>query len=229
MSAVELLPTGSEETDTDIVVAACRNGCADAASVYAIEPSHVKLALEMVAQHGVSVNLRAAVADRCVQCLGSADFATVCAAVRCLVGIGEIRRITPTAIRTHMGSPEPAVRACVFVAAAALAREGIAVPGEFATALVGHLGEEPLAATCVISACSQEDVATLAIDRVVEGGVPPEVAMRILLASHRHEGLRPRIVEALKVLSATGDVKGEVGAAGDQLLKAFGEEPLFNV
>ena len=127
-NAVELIPTGSEDIDIDIVIAACKNGCADAASVYANSPNHIKLALEMVAQTGVRVNLKAAVADRCVQCLGSSDPSTVCVALRCLVGIGEIKRITPTAIKTYMNSSDEAIRNCVFVAATALLRDGISTP-----------------------------------------------------------------------------------------------------
>ncbi|KAK8892377.1 hypothetical protein M9Y10_029603 [Tritrichomonas musculus] len=63
------VPTGSNEVDADIVVAACKNGCADFASLYASRDVDISLALLVCARSGVDVTLRAAVTDLCVICL----------------------------------------------------------------------------------------------------------------------------------------------------------------
>jgi hypothetical protein len=46
---------------------------------------YVRLCLEIVAQHGEDVLLKAAVADKCVQSLESQDLALVWVATKCLV------------------------------------------------------------------------------------------------------------------------------------------------
>lgn len=65
------VPTGSNDVDADIVAAACRNSCADFASLYASKDSDISLALLVCARNGVDVTLRAAVADLCVMCLAT--------------------------------------------------------------------------------------------------------------------------------------------------------------
>ncbi|OHT10646.1 TKL family protein kinase [Tritrichomonas foetus] len=129
ISAIELIPTGSEDFDRDIIVAACKNNAADFAAVYALLPSHVKLALEVVAQHGADVTLRAAVGDRCVQCLGSSDDSLVCAALRCLIGIGETRRVTFPLVKKLIERSEK-IRNCAIIVAADIAESGIDVPAD---------------------------------------------------------------------------------------------------
>jgi hypothetical protein len=63
--ALATIPTGAEEFDRDIILAACKNGLADLAALYAVAPLHIQLALEIVGQHGVEHGLKAAVADKC--------------------------------------------------------------------------------------------------------------------------------------------------------------------
>lgn len=63
------VPTGSHEADADIIAAACANGCADYASLYATNDYDIALALLVCARNGVDLSLKAAVADKCVQCL----------------------------------------------------------------------------------------------------------------------------------------------------------------
>ena len=200
-AAVELIPTGSEDIDIDIVVAACKNGCADAASVYAYSKTQIKIALEMVAQGGVRVNLKAAVADRCVQCLGSSDASTVCTALRCLVGIGEIKRITPNAIKTYMNSGDEAIRNCVFVAATALVREGIAIPIELVENLVDQINVNSLAATCLIAACRDETIASKALRAVEKTQLSHNIALRIMLSAVHHENLIQEVKRILQLLN----------------------------
>lgn len=199
--AVELIPTGGEDIDTNIVVAACKNGCADAASVFAVAPVHIKLALEVVAQNGVRENLKAAVADRCVQCLGSSDPAMVCTALRCLVGTGEMRRITPSAIRACLNSSDDSVLNCIFVAGAALVRDGISVPSEFSSALLKEFQCRSIAQTCVIAACKDYNIASKALDMISNSSIDPVVLVRILYASAFHKKLGPKILQIIENLN----------------------------
>lgn len=65
----EMIPSGSEDFDDDIAIAACKNGASDVVAVYSISPEHLKLAFEVVAKEGVSIQLKTAVSDKCIQCL----------------------------------------------------------------------------------------------------------------------------------------------------------------
>ena len=56
---IETLPTGREDFDLDLMVTVCKNGAAEVAAIYSIIPFHLKIALEVVAQHGADVSLRA--------------------------------------------------------------------------------------------------------------------------------------------------------------------------
>ncbi|EAY13046.1 TKL family protein kinase [Trichomonas vaginalis G3] len=202
--AVELIPTGSEDIDTNIVVTACKNGCADASSVYAVNPNHIKLSLECVAQNGVRENLKAAVADRCVQCLGSSDPSMVCTALRCLVGIGEMRRITPSAIKACLSSSDESVQNCIFVAGSALVREGISVPNEFIDSLLKEFfSKRQIVITCVIISCKDTGIASKTLDLIKNNlqSVEISVLLRIFFSSAQHIKLRPKIREIMESMN----------------------------
>ena len=209
-NAVELIPTGRDDTDTNIVIAACKNDCADAASVYAIDPKHIKLALEIVAQNGVHLILKAAVADRCVQCLGNEDPAMVCTALRCLIGIGEIRRITPTALNTYMQSPNSSIRNCIFIAAATLAKEGISIPVKLSDKMLDEINSSSCAGTCLVSSCNVEEIASNVLQKIRSCNLSIELVLRILIMSLKHQKLVPevkRIASELKIEGCSEEIR----------------------
>ena len=201
-SAVELIPTGSEELDLDIIVAACKNGAADFAAVYALLPQHVKLALEVVAEHGVDLSLKAAVADRCVQNLRSEDSQLVCAAVRCLLGIGETRRITISVLKDILKSQNKALKNAAGVAAASLALCGVELSMDILSFLLAISFNDPIASTAVVAACQHPETAIHVINRITyEQQIEPETALRILLMASQHNEPRPAVMIALKYIN----------------------------
>lgn len=203
----EMIPSGSEDFDDNIVAAACKNGAADVVAVYSISHQHLNLAFEIVAKEGVAVELKTAVADKCIQCLNmqrlsinnsssisqknenqnsndnnndndnyndedderttfnsnqsicledikddaqqnensseinlqrsfSADgnskisyenidqqalIDLACAAIRCIVGIGEVRRISPATIVQYIGCEFVELRNCFYIVLCSLA------------------------------------------------------------------------------------------------------------
>ena len=200
-TAVELIPSGSVEFDADICVAACKNGAADVCVVYAMNPPYLKLALEIVAQQGAAPTLRAAVADRCVQCLSSPDSSMVCAAMRCLIGINDAKRITLSTLKTQLQSRDKALKNCTLVAAAAMSLSGVQMPVEVVDAVIEMLDKEPFAVTVLVAACKSAQVAIQVVNRIAYGNpIKEETAMRILLISAQHEELRPAVMVALNRL-----------------------------
>lgn len=198
--AMELIPTGSEEFDKDLIVTACKNGAADAAAVCAFFPNHLKLALEIVGQHGVDRRLRAAVADRCVQCRGSKDPATVCAAIRCLIGIGEARRMTLGTIQHHMANRSLAARNCGLIAGAALAMAGIDMTPE----IIDHvltLAQDEIVSAFLVAACNAPHSALHLVGLIAyENPFGATLTVRMLMVAVKHEETRPAVMIALKRL-----------------------------
>jgi tRNA A-37 threonylcarbamoyl transferase component Bud32 len=201
--AVELIPTGSEEFDKDLIITACKNGAADVAVVYAFFPTHLKLALEIVGQSGVRTRLRAAVADRCVQSFSSKDRATVCAAIRCLIGIGEIKRITGNVLKQQIEHPAQAVRNCGWLAATALALKGIEIDTDILeTALLRQ--EDEILHSFLLAACHAPHAALFLVPRIsFERLLDSEFSLRLLMVAARHEEVRPVVQVALKQLDFT--------------------------
>ena len=150
----QMIPSGMEEFDTDIVVAACKNGVADLMLMYVILPQHVKLLLEVVAQQGVDIGLKAAVADQCVKSLVSDDEELICSAIRCLVGIGESKRIPSHFLISKLQEPDlnPILANCLCVAVGAIAVSGQDIPAELADALLAKAQNGPIAANVLVAA-----------------------------------------------------------------------------
>ena len=206
--AVEVIPTGIEEFDRDLIIAACKNNAADVAAVYALLPSHIQLALEVVGQHGVALTLKAAVADKCVQCLGSKDPAMICAAMRCLVGIGEARRISVAIIKQSMTSTNESIKNCGLIAGAALALAGATVPEDMIDIALA-MDEHKLRGTFLLAVCQAPRGALHVVNRLAfKENCDPVLALKILLIAVQYEEVRPAIAVALTQLDLSAMQEG---------------------
>jgi hypothetical protein len=196
-AAIETIPTGAEEFDRDIIVAACRNGLADLAVLYAVSTLDTQLALEVIGQHGVDIGLKAAVADKCSLLLESSDVGLVCSAIRCLVGIGEARRVRPTVLKNYVVSDVQHMRYCALVAASASAlQEGVI--DKDVIDLVFDGPDDELAQSFLIAACANATNAILIVSRLVYAErFNPVMILKALLMAAQHEEVRPAVSVAL--------------------------------
>ena len=197
--AVEAIPTGSEEFDEDLIIAACKNRAADAAVVYALFPNHIKLTLDIISQYGVSASLKAAVADKCVQFLKSTDTAMVCSVMRCLGKIGEFRRVPIHVIQRQIASRDTCLRNCGLVAGASLALSGVQMPLEVIDVVMEQGQEDVATRAYIVSSCSVASIANRVVTRLVHSDVfSPEFRLRILLmVATKHKELVPAVRLAL--------------------------------
>ena len=196
------LPTGSVEIDTNIVVTACRNGAADLCVVYATNPVNVALALNVVARDGVDIQLKAAVCDRCVQCMGAVGTEVAAAALRCLLSIREFKRIPLTTLKTFISSADATLSSCAYVAIAALAKEGLYPPIELFEVLLSKMSKDNRAALPVIMSCRDQKLA----ERLVtlfeqEPPKPTENALKALISAAHSPNLRSRIKSLVEQIS----------------------------
>jgi hypothetical protein len=213
------LPTGSSETDTNIVVAACRSGCADLCAVYATSYDDITLALNVVARSGVEVDLRAAVGDRCIQAFGGTNTELALAALRCLLAIGDFKRIPVSGLRLFLTCEDRRLSACACVAIAALAMQRCPVPIDLFVQLAKS--GDARAQWPVVAGCKNEAVAG-AIIELWETELPQEseAVAKAIAAAAWHEPLRKRckdLFERMKFVEGSTEFQNEIGQLKDKL------------
>jgi hypothetical protein len=222
--AVTVIPTGSEDFDRDLIIAACKNGAADSAAIYAIFPQHLRLTLEVIGQYGAELSLKPAVADKCVQALGSKDAGLVCAAARCLIGIGEARRIRTDAILRFVRSDVQYMRYSGVVAGIAMAIAGTDVNSEVIDAVMAG-PDDAVSETFLVTACRQPHAALQIVNRIAYGEKNnPVMILKILLMAARHEVVRPAITVALQRVNLSSQQE-QWGKEIGQLMHLVGHDP----
>lgn len=95
---IKEMPTGNEDIDTNITIAACRNNAADLCSLYVTNPKLVSLALDATCQTSIDPSLKYAVIDKCYTSIMKdikerGVTGLRCAAIRCLLINHEVRRL----------------------------------------------------------------------------------------------------------------------------------------
>jgi hypothetical protein len=163
-------------------------------------PTHIKLALEIVGQHGVDISLRAAVADRCVQTLSSGDLPLICTAMRCLLGMGEVRRLRCNAPLKLIRSGVSYVRNCGVIIATVMAMVGTEMSSEVLDSVMDGV-EDGIVETFLVTACFQPHAALYLVNRIAyEKKYRAELIFKILVAATKHEEVRPAVMIALKIV-----------------------------
>lgn len=200
---IQEIPTGSEETDTNIVVAGCRNGAADLCSVYSNKPSDVALALDVVCQTGVDVQLRAAVIDRCVQCVGSTNVSLSAAAMRCLLTLGEQKRIPFTTLYSFISSADQSLNTCACIALAAIADSNVTLTENLLDVMITRYENDHRSALVLIAACTNAKNAEYILKSLLtEPSLShSEDTYRILLQSAQNSELHSLVGQILDTLS----------------------------
>jgi hypothetical protein len=170
------IPIGSQGLDTEIIIHACQNRAADLCSVYATKASDITLAFEMVACHGLELQLRSAVIDRCAQSLGSANLDLAAAALKCLLSLHEFKRVNFQRLSLFVASTHRALLAVEAMAAERYAGSAGCGSRVRDAGLAAHLLQ--------LFEAEQYEV--------------NETALRALACAARHAELHPRIARMLK-------------------------------
>ncbi|KAH0795702.1 TKL family protein kinase [Histomonas meleagridis] len=195
------LPTGSEDTDTNIVIAACLNGCSDLCALYATKPEDVAFALEVTIHEGVDVQLKTAIIDLCVQLLGKSNDLLSSEALRMLMSLGEFKRISLSALKTFVTSDKKERRACACIAITKMALEGIYPSKELFDELFIRKNKLSLAYNALIAACNDQKIAELfleGIEKEEENLETCENLIKALLVAKRHEKLNDRVKDIVE-------------------------------
>ena len=193
------IPTGSVEADTNIVVAGCRNGAADLCAVYATNPTDVALAFDVAARIGVSIQLKTALCDRCVQSIGKMDTVLATSAIRCLLSIGEFKRIPVNALKCFATSTNQDLSRCACMAIAVMAKHEKYPPIELFEVLINKCESDDMASAALIMACKSEDLAQKLMSHYeLETPPPTETTLKALICAARFSPLRETIKNVLE-------------------------------
>jgi hypothetical protein len=193
------IPTGSQELDSEIIALACQNRSADLCAMYATRAGDITLAFEIVARHGVDVQLRPAVIDRCVQSLGSADPELAGAALKCLLSLRELKRVNFQRLAAFVGSENRALSGCALLAIGVMAGNGNFPPVQLFDEIARRLGSDARAALAVVPACRDAALAERLL-QIQEADPPPvtEAILKAIFCAARHPQLRRRIATLLQ-------------------------------
>jgi hypothetical protein len=214
------MPTGSDDLDMDIVVAACRNGCADLCVVYAMNPVAIHLGLEVSARTGVDVQLRPAVADRCVQCLGGGDVELAGAAFKCLLAMGQPERVQYDRLEEMARSDNRTASDCAFLAVVAMALGDRFPPAEVFDRMMDAVEDDKRAEVAVVAGCRDVALATRFVGRLERRqGTIGEIAVKGIVCAARHQGLRKRILALVQKAQAADQVRAVLDRVARELAR----------
>ncbi|KAH0793826.1 TKL family protein kinase [Histomonas meleagridis] len=202
---IEALPTGREDFDLDLVVTACKNGAAGLAAIYSIIPDHLKIALEIVANHGADVALRAAIGDRCVLCLKSDDSSLVCTALRCLMRLGQTKRITSSIMQRLLEKNVQSISNCVLVIAtsAIVSNTFSEIQLEMIENVLKSVDNNEIASDFIVVACRMQNVAEFVLRKIesFEVKVPEICALKVVMTTARHKELQELVMSAIEKIN----------------------------
>lgn len=201
-------PSGLEEFNDDLAISACKNNCAEIILIESFKNEHLVLAMEIVCQQGVSPSYKTAIADRCYQCLemSSDNKSLVCAALRCLIGISEEKRIPVNKFKYFLEESNVEIRNCALVAAASMSHQDLEVPRSVLDYALKHMNDESLSVTVIISACRNPKNALYILGSIKPyiKSIKPENLIRILLASASNRETLRSVKELLKIVDFQG-------------------------
>ena len=190
VKASQLIPTGNEKLDMDLLMIACKNHSAIEAALHSIQKDHIMIALEVIAREGMSTYNRDQICARCVQCLSISHPMLNTAALRCLIANNETKRIPLRIIKMHMQSPNMTLKMATFIAAAKMAEEGIQIPNEILDIFIAKWDSVPIAGTALLHACKNLESARYVLNKLSNVTPPMELALRIIIQINTHPELR---------------------------------------
>lgn len=199
-SLCEMIPTGNELVDTNIIVIACRCGATTEAFTHAIHDEHKKLAVEVIAATGLKDSSDTGpVCETCVRCMESDDDMLIVACIRCLTTLNQLDRIAPITLVRLLRSNNPALRISTYVLAGDMLERGMILPNEVVEMAINDANILTIAGSVLIRACAELSSAGYVASRARDGmTLPNSIWTAVLLQSSRHETLKPDLRQAWK-------------------------------
>jgi len=218
--SIHHVPTGDDELDKRIVMATIENGNADQAILYAKDESMLCFALEVVAERGVNIQLKEAIADKCVTFLSSNNPLLVLSSLRCLAGIKEEKRIPSNVFSKYLVEGSDDIKKTLFIIGASLSKTSSQVVNLIFESALSHVHRMPSAEAFLYQSCYSPELSLQVVNRLVFGDpIPKMIATKILLISAQHEIVHVAIQFALTKLDLSSS--DEIITKAIEKLKLF--------
>lgn len=201
------LPTGDVKLDEALSVCACKNGCATTVLATAINPMHIKLALECIGQKGCNDDEIPAVVSIAKKQLETQDPMMSCSALRCLVGLRKFQEIPIEMIRAFMDTSNNTLKQATYITATAMAANGVALPLDMLDGIASRAFTDPFGTSVLISACNDLNCASHLLAMIEHGlRCPINVSARMILVSSKHKAeLKAQLQNAVKAVPLNSD------------------------
>ena len=195
------IPTGSPEVDHSICIIASKNKCAPLFSLYSTNPADIALSLEVCSIEGVDFDLVVGVTDKCVQSLSSKNDALVAASIRCLLSLGESKRISINSLASFVQSQSEIIRNLALVAMIKNSQFSMEIPEEVIELSFSKLNENELFSYLLISACKNVANAKKIIEKLRESmntlHLTDDFICKVLVSSLANDEMKKVINESL--------------------------------
>jgi len=187
LQIIKEIPTGSSETDRNLVIAACKNNAADLCALYAHDHIDIALALEVISHKGADVQLKAAVIDRCVQSLSSTNNTLVLSAAKCILTLGESRRIPLSQIIKFIEMDDPQKKEIAYSACVSLLQAKVSLPERIIMNAIKDFSCSIMAPYVVIASCSELSTSSVVLQIIDSSTVSSHFLSTLIQASYFEE------------------------------------------
>ena len=106
MKFLNVIPTGSNDVDTSIIVLACKNNLAPLASIYSKSDSDLAFSLEVALRKPIDKRFEAALIDKCAESLITGTLHVKTAAFKMLIALNAVHRIPAQYIEAFLVSDD---------------------------------------------------------------------------------------------------------------------------
>lgn len=194
---VSLLPSGSDQTDEDLIITACKNGCAGNAVLSVLKEWHLKLCLEIAARKTIPKEMLPDVIKRCNSVLNSPDALLSTAALRFIVAKTDCKGLDIDSIRTCLQSRNSTLKHAALVACAKYLREVGEMPIDILDVVSSQWDIDSVAGIVAVCACTHYESARHLIGKLLHSAPQPEIFLAMVNQAMVHDKLHEELKDIL--------------------------------
>jgi hypothetical protein len=196
---VTMLPTGQETLNHEIVMIGCRCGLAVEVAKRVFRPEQLQIAFEVLVYTGVTREQdKEDITRRCSLTVLSNNSEVVAAALRCLIAIGETKKLSIEFVRGLTRARTLPVKMLGFLTIAKISEEGVELPDDMILLVIQNVNQVSIARTVVMMLCRKWETAKVVVkySRVIE---EKELWIRVMAVAAQHLEIIEDVREAIRM------------------------------
>lgn len=217
---VSIIPTGNNISDEDLIVTACKNGCAGNATLAVIKDYHLKLCLELACRMPIPQEMMNDILKRCKHSFSSNDPLLATAAIRFVVSKTDCKDLDVDSLRVCLQSKNSTAKHASLVAMGKFARTSGEIPIDILDIITSQWDVDSIAGTVAVCACMNCNSAKHIIGKLNHSPPPPDIFLSIINQASVHQNLHAELNEILSSYIIPQN-KAEVAQAVAKLQKSI--------